>query len=135
VAMTEAETRAALRAFVGVGGLEPLIAERPWEAVPGGWWVRERFAGWRFRLEPAPGGVRVVASARSGSRRRGSCRAFPDNAYLLRDRRAAGAGSTCSPVLAPAPATSRLKVAERATVDQRVDPDQPPPRMYRRSGW
>jgi hypothetical protein len=66
VAMTEAETRAALRAFVGVGGLEPLIAERPWEAVPGGWWVRERFAGWRFRLELAAGGVRVVMSARGG---------------------------------------------------------------------
>src|SRR5215213_11693716 len=64
--MTQDKARAALRAFVAVGGLEPLIAERPWEAVPGGWWVRERFAGWRFRLELAAGGVRVVMSARGG---------------------------------------------------------------------
>jgi hypothetical protein len=33
---------------------------------PGGWRVRERFQGWRFRLEPVAGGVRVVMSARGG---------------------------------------------------------------------
>jgi hypothetical protein len=38
--MTEAEARAALRAFVAVGGLECWIAEqRPWEAIPTGWTV------------------------------------------------------------------------------------------------
>ena len=61
--MTEAEARAALRNFVGVGDIEPWVAEQRWEAVPGGWRVRERFDSWRFRVEPAPGGVRVVASA------------------------------------------------------------------------
>ena len=36
--MTEAEARAALAAFDGIGGLERWIAaQRPWEAVPGGW--------------------------------------------------------------------------------------------------
>ncbi len=37
--MTEAEARAALRAFVAVGDIEPWIAEQRWEAVPGGWRV------------------------------------------------------------------------------------------------
>ena len=62
--MTEDEARAALTAFDAVGGLERWIAEQRWEAVPGGWRVRERFQGWRFRLEPAAGGLRVVMSAR-----------------------------------------------------------------------
>ena len=64
--MTEAEARAALRAFVAVGDIERWIADQRWEAVPGGWRVRERFQGWRFRVEPTPGGVRVVASAGRG---------------------------------------------------------------------
>jgi hypothetical protein len=64
--MTEAEARAALRAFVAVGELERWIADQRWEAIPGGWRVRERFHGWRFRVEPAPGGVRVVMSAAGG---------------------------------------------------------------------
>jgi hypothetical protein len=35
--VTEAEARAALAAFDGLGGLERWIAEqRPWQAVPGG---------------------------------------------------------------------------------------------------
>ena len=50
--MTEAQARAALRAFVGVGHVEPWIARRAWEPIPGGWRVRERFQGWRFRVEP-----------------------------------------------------------------------------------
>ena len=37
--MTEAEARAALRAFVGIGGVEPWIAKQPWHATPGGWTV------------------------------------------------------------------------------------------------
>jgi hypothetical protein len=65
--MTEAEARAALAAFDAVGVVERWIADQRWEAVPGGWRVRERFQGWRFRVEPAPGGVRVVMSARGGS--------------------------------------------------------------------
>ena len=64
--MTEAEARAALAAFDAVGGLETWIAAQRWEPVPGGWRVRGRFAGWRFRLEPAAGGLRVVMSARGG---------------------------------------------------------------------
>ncbi len=64
--MTEAEARAALRAFVGVGSLERWVADQRWEAIPDGWRVRGRFAGWRFRLEPTPGGLRVVMSARGG---------------------------------------------------------------------
>jgi hypothetical protein len=64
--VTEAEARTALRAFVAVGGLEAWIAEQRWEAIPGGWRVRERFQGWRFRVEPVAGGVNVVMSARGG---------------------------------------------------------------------
>ncbi len=64
--MTEAEARAALRAFVAVGELERWIAAQFWEAAPGGWTVPGDLQGWRFRVEPAPGGVRVVASAGGG---------------------------------------------------------------------
>jgi hypothetical protein len=56
----------ALRAFVAAGEVERWIADQRWEAIPGGWRVRERFQGWRFRVEPAPGGLRVVMSARGG---------------------------------------------------------------------
>ena len=49
---------AALAAFDGVAGLERWVAaQRPWQAVPGGWVVLEPFEGWRFRLEPVAGGV------------------------------------------------------------------------------
>ena len=64
--MTEAEARAALAAFDGVGGLEAWIAERPWLAVPGGWVAPAPFQGWRFRVEPVAGGVRVTALADKG---------------------------------------------------------------------
>ncbi len=60
--MTEAEARTALAAFDGVGGLERWIAAQSWEATPGGWTVPGELQGWRFRLEVAPGGVRVFAS-------------------------------------------------------------------------
>ena len=59
--MTEAEARAALDAFDGVGGLERWIAGQPWLAAPGGWVVPEPFQGWRFRVELVAGGVRVTA--------------------------------------------------------------------------
>ncbi len=64
--MTEAEARAALRAFVGVGHVEPWIAQRAWEATPNGWTVPVPLNGWIFRLEPVPGGVRVIASEGGG---------------------------------------------------------------------
>ena len=64
--MTEAQARAALRAFVGIGDVEPWIAGRAWKAAPGGWAVAGELQGWRFRVEVAPGGVRVVASAGRG---------------------------------------------------------------------
>ncbi len=36
--MTEAEARAALAAFDGLGGLERWVAaQRPWQAIPSGW--------------------------------------------------------------------------------------------------
>ena len=60
--MTEAEARAALRAFVVVDELEPWIAEQRWVAVPGGWRVRERFQDWHFRVEPVASGVSLVRS-------------------------------------------------------------------------
>jgi hypothetical protein len=34
--LKEAEARAALRGFVGVGNVEPWIAGRPWQAAPNG---------------------------------------------------------------------------------------------------
>ena len=44
--MTEAEARAALRAFVAVGYLERWIAEqRPWQTTPGGWTVPGELQG------------------------------------------------------------------------------------------
>jgi hypothetical protein len=60
--MTEAEARAALAAFDGLGGLERWIAAQRWEAVPGGWRVRERFQDWHFRVEPVASGVSLVRS-------------------------------------------------------------------------
>ncbi len=63
----EDRARVALAAFDGIGGLERWIAgQRPWQAVPVGWTVPGDLQGWRFRVEPAMGGVRVVASAAGG---------------------------------------------------------------------
>ena len=60
-ALTEAEARAALRAFDGIGDIEPWIAGRPWQAAPGGWTVAGDLQGWRYRVEDVPGlAVRVV---------------------------------------------------------------------------
>ena len=63
--MTEAEARAALRAFVG-GDAEPWIARQPWKAESGGWSVLGELHGLRFHLEVMPGGVRVIASLGGG---------------------------------------------------------------------
>jgi hypothetical protein len=60
-AMTEAEARAALAAYDAIGGIEPWIAARPWQATPDGWTVAGELQGWRFRLAPIAGGVRVSA--------------------------------------------------------------------------
>jgi hypothetical protein len=43
--VTEAEVRAALRAFVGVGNVEPWIAGRPWQTMLGGWTVAGELQG------------------------------------------------------------------------------------------
>lgn len=64
--MTEAEARAALRAFVGVADVEPWITGRPWQAVPGGWTLAGELQRWHFRLEAVSGEVHVVASALGG---------------------------------------------------------------------
>ena len=64
--MTEAEARAALRAFDGIGDIEPWIAGRPWQAAPGGWTVAGELLGWRYRLEVMAGGGRVIASTPGG---------------------------------------------------------------------
>jgi hypothetical protein len=61
--MTEEEARAALRAFVAVGGIERWIAEQTWRSGPGGGWtVPGDLHGFRFRLLPVAGGVRVTMS-------------------------------------------------------------------------
>jgi hypothetical protein len=62
--VTEAEARAALRAFIGVGNVEPWIVGRPWQAAPGAWTVAGELEGRRFRVKTAPGGLPVIASMR-----------------------------------------------------------------------
>jgi hypothetical protein len=49
---------ARLRAFLAVGEVERWIAAQPWKPAMGGWTVPGDLQGWRFRVEPAPGGVR-----------------------------------------------------------------------------
>ena len=57
--VTEVEARALLRACDGPDGLEAWIARQRWQPAPGGWTVRGKLAGWRFRLEAvAEGGAR-----------------------------------------------------------------------------
>jgi hypothetical protein len=63
--MTEAEARAALRAFKG-GDVEPWIAAQPWKVESGGWSVLGERHGLRFHLEVMPGGVRIIASMGGG---------------------------------------------------------------------
>ena len=60
--MTEDQARAALRAFVAVGAVEPWSADQPWQqAVARGWAVMGEFHGYRFRVEAVSRGVRVNA--------------------------------------------------------------------------
>ncbi len=62
--MTEIQARSApswLWAILNAGS-----RKQRWEAVPGGWRVRERLQGWHFRVEPVAGGLHVVMSARGG---------------------------------------------------------------------
>lgn len=63
-AITEAEARVTLRAFVGIGGIEQWIADQRWEWVRNGWNVRGKLHGWRFRVEPVADGIRIVMSVR-----------------------------------------------------------------------
>ena len=47
--MTEAEARAALAAFDGLGGLERWIAaQRSWQEVSGGWTYRSASIDWHL---------------------------------------------------------------------------------------
>jgi hypothetical protein len=59
--VTEAETRALLRDWPGVGDLEAWIAEQPWQPRPGGWTVPGELQGWRFRIEVIGDGLRIIA--------------------------------------------------------------------------
>jgi hypothetical protein len=65
--VTEAEARAALRAFVAVGEIEQWIAAQPWEAVPGGWKVLGELHGWRFQVRPSPAAQGDHVRARGGA--------------------------------------------------------------------
>jgi hypothetical protein len=68
--MTEAQARAALRAFVAVGEIERWIAEQPWEPVAGGGWtVPADLHGWRFRWSPSSAGS-ASSCPRTGEGRR-----------------------------------------------------------------
>ena len=63
----EAEARAALAAFEGLGGLECWIADqRPWQAIPTSWTVPGDLQGWRYRVEPTAQGLRLRAWAPEG---------------------------------------------------------------------
>ena len=61
--MTEAEARDLLAHFNGVGGLEALIARRPWKAERVGWTVAGELDGFAFRVEVLAAGLRITASA------------------------------------------------------------------------
>ena len=68
--MTEAEARAALSAFDGVGGLERWTAAQPWEAAQDGWTVPGELHGWRFRPVPTDRGALItrMSFARNGAK-------------------------------------------------------------------
>ena len=58
--MTEPEARALLRDCNGFGWVEAWIAGQRWQVMPGeGWGVMRDLQGWRFRLAPAPPGLRL----------------------------------------------------------------------------
>ena len=55
--LAEAEARTLLRAHPTVDGLEPWLADQPWQAATDGSWrvARER-EGWTYRVEGGPCG-------------------------------------------------------------------------------
>ena len=61
--MTEAEARALLCDWPGVGGVEAWIAGRRWHATPDGWTVDGMLQGWRFEVEVVAAGLRLSARA------------------------------------------------------------------------
>jgi hypothetical protein len=61
--MTEDEARDLLWRWPGDDGLEGWIAERRWQAAPGGWAVSGELQGWQFRIEVIPDGLRISARA------------------------------------------------------------------------
>jgi hypothetical protein len=65
--MTEAEVRALLRSFDGVGGIEVWISLQHWKAVPGGWSIAKELEGRRSSVALVPEGVRISAMAPGGS--------------------------------------------------------------------
>ena len=68
--LADAEARTLLRAHPTADGLEPWLADQPWQAaVDGSWRVTREREGWTYRVEGLPGrAVRVVARApESGS--------------------------------------------------------------------
>jgi hypothetical protein len=87
--VTEDGARAALRAFEAVADIEQWIAEQPWDRIPGGGWrVRGWLQVWRFRLEPVPGGVRVVMRVPGEAPAIRSCRPGEDERHSPRFRHA-----------------------------------------------
>ena len=60
-ALTEADARNLLRQHDGWGGIERWIAERRWQAAPGGWAVTGEWQGWSFRIEVIAEGLRINA--------------------------------------------------------------------------
>ena len=66
--VTEAEARAALAAFHAIGDIEQWIAAQRWEAARAAGGCGASFtADERFRLEPVPGGVRVIMCGTGGA--------------------------------------------------------------------
>jgi hypothetical protein len=59
--MQEADARALLRAWPGLGGIEAWFAEQPWQVTPGGWTVAGTLQGWRFRLEVIDDDLQIIA--------------------------------------------------------------------------
>lgn len=69
-AVTEVEARQLLRRWPGVGQLEAMIADLPWDATPDGWRVIPAIQGWRVDLTVVADGIRIAASAPSTSAQR-----------------------------------------------------------------
>jgi hypothetical protein len=59
--MTEAEARAFLVSWDGLGGFEQWIAGQPWREVSSGWRVEGDLRGTRFEIENGPDRLRIIA--------------------------------------------------------------------------